>query len=154
MRHLDRQIALALNIAQDKMVQCAEGHLFCRECARRNAEEQIGNRKTDLVCMDQSSCAAVFPESEIARFLPEKTLALYHRIKQGKEIEKAGLEGLESCPFCDYACVIENEEEKLFRCQNDDCLAVSCRKCKKHDHLPRSCKGESLRLTIYLMLIH
>ncbi|KZO97505.1 hypothetical protein CALVIDRAFT_479838 [Calocera viscosa TUFC12733] len=124
----------------DKMVQCAEGHLFCRNCARRQADERIGLRQTELLCMDQSDCKAPFPESEIARFLPEKTLSLYHRIKQGKEIEKAGLEGLESCPFCDYACVIENDEEKLFRCENEDCLIISCRTCKKQDHLPKSCK--------------
>ena len=48
-----------------------------------------------------------------------------------KEIEDAGLEGLEECPFCDFKVVIDNEEEKLFRCQKEDCMAVSCRACKK-----------------------
>ncbi|EJT97149.1 hypothetical protein DACRYDRAFT_72456, partial [Dacryopinax primogenitus] len=134
--------------AFDKMVQCAEGHLFCRDCARRQAEERLGLRQTDLLCMDQSDCNAPFPETEIARFLTEKSLNLYHRIKQGKEIEKAGLVGLESCPFCDYACVIENDEEKLFRCENEECLVISCRKCKKTDHLPKTCKEaeDDLRL--------
>lgn len=56
-------------------------------------------------------------------------------MKQQKEIEDAGLEGLEECPFCEWKCVIEasREEEKLFRCGNEEggCGVVSCRMCKK-----------------------
>ncbi|KAG9099890.1 hypothetical protein FRC06_004730 [Ceratobasidium sp. 370] len=123
------------------MVQCPEAHLFCRECARRSAEECIGNRKTDLVCMDQSGCKLAFAISEIQRFLPAKSLELWHRIKQEQEIELAQIPGLESCPFCSYAVVIENEQERLFRCENARCGIVSCRECKKEDHLPKTCKG-------------
>ncbi|CUA76570.1 ubiquitin-conjugating enzyme E2 G2 [Rhizoctonia solani] len=122
------------------MIQCPDAHLFCRDCARRSAEECIGNRKTELLCMDQSGCKLAFAESEIQRFLPEKSLELWHRIKQEKEIELAQIDGLETCPFCSYAVVIENEEERLFRCENSACGMVSCRKCKKEDHLPKSCE--------------
>ncbi|KAF8687565.1 hypothetical protein RHS03_09945, partial [Rhizoctonia solani] len=122
------------------MIQCPDAHLFCRDCARRSAEECIGNRKTELLCMDQSGCKQAFAESEIQRFLSDKSLELWHRIKQEKEIELAQIDGLESCPFCSYAVVIENEEERLFRCENSSCGIVSCRKCKKEDHLPKSCE--------------
>lgn len=81
--------------------------------------------------MDQSGCKLLFPQSELERFLAPKLLELYHRVRQRKDIEAAGLENLEECPFCDYKCVIENEMEKLFRCENVDCGAVSCRECKK-----------------------
>ncbi|KAF8300413.1 hypothetical protein DL93DRAFT_2122285 [Clavulina sp. PMI_390] len=124
----------------ENMVQCPEAHLFCMDCARRTAEEAIGNRKVELLCMDQSGCKAAFPFSEVQRFLPEKNFILWERIKAEKSLEQAGIDGLESCPFCPYSVVIENEEEKLFRCENEDCMAVSCRKCKKLDHLPKSCK--------------
>jgi len=52
--------------------------------------------------------------------LDAKLLELYGRVKQ-KEIEDAGLEGLEECPFCEWKCVIEasREEEELFRCGNE-----------------------------------
>ncbi|KAF8575225.1 hypothetical protein K439DRAFT_1370428 [Ramaria rubella] len=126
--------------AFDKMVQCPETHLFCRSCCRSYAENQLGQHNPLLGCMDQSGCKELFPESELARFLPEKLLALYHRLKQQKEIAAAGLEGLEECPFCEYKVVIENAEEKLFRCESTDCGIVSCRACKKEDHLPKSCK--------------
>ena len=60
-------------------------------------------------------------------------MSLYERVKQQKEVEAAGLEGLEECPFCEWKCVIENEQERLFRCGNEEggCGVVSCRGCKK-----------------------
>jgi len=90
--------------------------------------------------MDQTDCKEPFTETELERVLPPKLLELYHRIKQRKEIAAAGLEGLEECPFCDFKVVIENPDEKLLRCQREDCRAITCRSCKKSDHLPKSCK--------------
>ncbi|KAH7906652.1 hypothetical protein BJ138DRAFT_1129757 [Hygrophoropsis aurantiaca] len=124
----------------DKMVQCPDAHLFCNTCMTSYASNLLGEHNPNIVCMDQSGCKLPFPECELERFLSSKLLELYHRVKQRKEIEAAGLENLEECPFCEYKCVIENEMEKLFRCENADCGAVSCRQCKKLDHLPKSCK--------------
>ena len=127
-RHLD--IASHAE-TQDKMVQCPEAHLFCTTCMMSYAETKLGEHDARIVCMDQSGCKLPFPESELRRFLTPKLLELYERVKQRKEIEAAGLEGLEECPHCDYKVVIENDQEKLFRCQNEDCMAVTCRQCKK-----------------------
>ena len=113
------------------MVQCPETHLFCRSCVCTYAENLLGSLDANIVCMDQSGCKAVFPESELRRIFPEKLLGLYDSIKQRKEIEAAGLENLEECPYCDYKVVIDNPEEKLFRCDNNECGAVTCRMCKK-----------------------
>ena len=115
------------------MIQCPEAHLFCTSCMTTYAETLLGAHDPNLICMDQSGCKLSFPPSELHRFLSPKLLALYERVKQTKEIEAAGLEGLEECPFCDYKCVIENPQEKLFRCGNENggCGAVSCRECKK-----------------------
>lgn len=124
----------------DKMVQCPEAHLFCKSCMSSYASNLLGEHNPNIVCMDQSGCKLPFPQSELERFLTPKLLELYHRVRQRKDIEDAGLENLEECPFCDYKCVIENEMEKLFRCENVDCGAVSCRECKKPDHLPKTCK--------------
>ncbi|CAL1697818.1 unnamed protein product [Somion occarium] len=124
----------------DHMVQCPDAHLFCKTCMCTYAETLLGSHDPNIICMDQSGCKLPFPESELRRFLSPKLLSLYERVKQRKEIEAAGLEGLEECPFCEYKVVIENEQERLFHCQNEDCGAVSCRSCKKLDHLPRTCK--------------
>ncbi|EIW57041.1 uncharacterized protein TRAVEDRAFT_73305 [Trametes versicolor FP-101664 SS1] len=127
----------------DKMIQCPEAHLFCMSCMGTYAETKLGEHDARIVCMDQSGCKLPFPESELRRFLSPKLLELYERVKQRKEIEAAGLENLEECPFCDYKVVIENEQERLFRCENEACGAVTCRQCKKPDHLPKSCQEVS-----------
>jgi len=81
--------------------------------------------------MDQSNCKEPFPDYELERVLSPKLLDLYYRTKQRKEIAAANIQGLEECPFCDFKYVIENPDEKLFRCQNDECQAISCRSCKR-----------------------
>ena len=113
------------------MIQCPDCHLFCSTCMTSYASTLLGSHDPAILCMDQSGCKLAFPESELRRFLTPKLFALYQRVKQRKEIEAAGLENLEECPFCEYKVVIENEGEKLFRCESADCGAVSCRECKK-----------------------
>jgi len=83
--------------------------------------------------MDLSGCKMTFPDSELRRILPEKLFDLYEHICQRRDIEQAGLEGLEECPFCDFKVVIDAdfEEDKVLTCQNEECGKVSCRKCKK-----------------------
>src|SRR6188768_942667 len=98
------------------MVQCPEAHLFCQTCVSQYAATQLGAQTASIVCMHSSDCRTPFPVSELQRILDPKLMALYERIKQRSEIEAAGLEGLEECPFCEFKCVIEAsmEEEKLF----------------------------------------
>jgi TRIAD3 protein (E3 ubiquitin-protein ligase RNF216) len=65
----------------------------------------------------------------------------------------AEIDGLESCPFCPFAIVIENPDEKLFHCLNDACKKITCRNCKRpvswppktgsitdhQSHIPKRC---------------
>jgi TRIAD3 protein (E3 ubiquitin-protein ligase RNF216) len=92
--------------------------------------------------MDTSGCEARFDEKELARLLPPKSLELLQRLRVAQELEDAAIEGLESCPHCPWAIVIDNADEKLFRCQNEACGKVSCRQCEQAEHLPKSCEGE------------
>jgi len=95
------------------------------------ASNLLGEHNFKIVCIDQSGCKLPFPESELERFLTPKLLSLYEKVKQAKEIEMAGLDGLEECPHCEFKVVIDNPNERLFRCQNEECGAVTCRECKK-----------------------
>lgn len=119
-------------IEQQTMVQCPEAHLFCRSCMKSYAANQLGMHDPKINCIDRSGCAAPIPDAELRRFLPYGMMKLWERVKQRKEIEEAGLGGLEECPFCDYAVILEDSEDKLLRCGNlDVCGVVSCRTCKK-----------------------
>ncbi len=115
------------------MAQCTDTHLFCKSCVTSYMSTQLGEQNSDLRCMDLSGCKMTFPDSELRRILPEKLFRLYEDIRQRREIEQAGIEGLEECPFCNFRVVIDAdfEEDKVLRCQNDECGKESCRKCKK-----------------------
>lgn len=81
--------------------------------------------------MSVDGCASVFPEAEYHLYLPQTTISALHKIKQEKELALAELDDLETCPFCPFAMCVDNPHERLFRCQREDCMVVSCRKCKK-----------------------
>ena len=120
-----------LTPSQHDMIQCPDAHLFCTQCMVSYASNLLGVHNFKIVCMDQSGCKLLFPESELERFLTPKLLSLYERIKQAEEIEMAGLDGLEECPHCEFKAVIDDPSERLFRCQNAECEAVTCRECKR-----------------------
>jgi TRIAD3 protein (E3 ubiquitin-protein ligase RNF216) len=126
-------------------MQCPDGHLFCANCISQYAATQLGAHNPSLVCMDSSDCNLAFPESELRRVLTPKLMELHSRLVAQKVVADAGLESLEEYPFCDWKCVIDVpvETASLFRCGNGEggCGVVSCRKCKKKDHLPKTCQG-------------
>jgi|ERR1700738_1114722 len=101
-------------------------------------------------CMDVSGCKAEFTTEETRRFVNEKTLALRDKLESGDAIREvcsvvlltqASIEGFVTCPFCDYGAIVEDDGDKEFRCQNEDCKTVSCRSCRKESHIPFSCEG-------------
>ncbi|KAI9031991.1 hypothetical protein DFJ74DRAFT_592509, partial [Hyaloraphidium curvatum] len=127
--------------------RCEAGHAFCLDCARRHAEELIGARKPTIACMstDEGGCAEVFPRREMRRFLGPKTMEGWEKMMQQEEIRKAGIEGLVDCPFCYFAIILEDdlgEAVTLFHCLNPACSVVSCRLCRKPNHLPKRCGEE------------
>ncbi|GAA5953620.1 hypothetical protein JCM3765_006919 [Sporobolomyces pararoseus] len=129
------------NVALANTVTCAKDHIFCKECAFRNASHRIGDQQYTLPCMTE--CDALFPPAKYKDWLPEKLRATLERLQAEKELEMAfeGVEGFVKCPFCPFAMYIENENERLFTCLNkEECGKVSCRKCKKEGHVPLTCE--------------
>ncbi len=120
----------------DEMVQCLDGHLFCKNCLKKYVEESVfGQGQIDVHCMDGSGCKSTFPMSQLKRSLPEQMLNKIMKRVQELEVMKvrlrirarldlisnqAGIENLHQCPFCDYKAEIANEDDKVFKC------AVSC----------------------------
>lgn len=114
---------------------------FCVECARRNAETAVGLSKYELSCMSVAGCSGGFANGQRQIFLDDKLTAALDRIEYEAVLRMAGIENLERCPFCPYAAEYPSvEEDKEFRCGNDDCLVVSCRLCKEETHIPKSCE--------------
>lgn len=68
------------------MTACAEGHLFCLDCAKRNAETTVGNGGYIFKCMDFSGCKAEFTANEIARFVDGKIVLLRDKLESGDAI--------------------------------------------------------------------
>jgi TRIAD3 protein (E3 ubiquitin-protein ligase RNF216) len=39
----------------------------------------------------------------------------------------AEIDGLECCPYCPYAVIVDNPDDKIFRCLNPECMKETCR---------------------------
>lgn len=128
----------------NRMIHCNSDqvlHWFCRGCARRSAETEIGNSKYSLRCMSMDGCEAGFSIEQRSIFLDANTIIALERNEQEAVLRMAGIENLASCPFCPYAaeyppvCV-----DREFRCQAPECEKISCRLCKLESHIPNSCE--------------
>ncbi|KAJ3173236.1 hypothetical protein HDU88_004698 [Geranomyces variabilis] len=124
------------------MTQCEDGHLFCRECARKAAENQIGLRRPEIKCLSSDGCEFSFSRSAIESFLSPAVYNGYFRLCQDVELEKAGLDDLHRCPFCDFAAVLDTDpaRDPLFFCQDSNCKTVTCRLCRRRNHTPLTCE--------------
>ncbi|KAF6746067.1 hypothetical protein DFP72DRAFT_756387, partial [Ephemerocybe angulata] len=127
-----------------RIFKCPGDHSFCDTCIRGHAGTQLGLQKTDILCMypGDVDCQMAFTVSTLEKCLPEPLLALYHRLKQQEALKVANIEGLEECPFCSFACIMDMplQEVPIFTCQDAGrCGAVSCRICRAKAHPGRSC---------------
>lgn len=128
--------------ALNRMAQCdgETAHFFCGNCVRQQAETQIGYQKFELKCMSMDGCSAGFSIAERKRFLSKGLRTTLDRIEQEAMLREAGIENLETCPFCPYAAEYPPvEEDKEFRCERPGCKKVSCRLCRKETHIPKTC---------------
>jgi E3 ubiquitin-protein ligase RNF216 len=128
--------------AINRMVECQGEviHRFCRSCMRSQAEAQIGMAKHQLTCMSTDGCSAGFSMAQKALFLDEKLTTALDRIETEEVLRMAGIENLETCPFCPNAAEYPPVEvDKEFHCDNPSCLQVSCRLCRRPTHIPKTC---------------
>lgn len=145
------------NFPLNRMVHCegVQVHWLCRPCMKQQAETIIGYSKYEITCISMEGCDAGFSVEQKEAFLDKKLRTALNRIEAQDALEAAGIENLETCPFCpmamEYPPVDENKE---FRCTNPACEIVSCRLCRKNTHIPKTCaeaasdEGNSARHTI------
>ena len=90
-------------------------------------------------------CSAGFDQDQRDLFLDAKLQIALGRIEQEAMLRLAGIENLETCPFCPYAAEYPPiEVDKEFRCQNPECEEVVCRLCRKATHIPKTCHEAEL----------
>lgn len=122
----------------EDMAACADGHIFCKECVRRSSEAAIGEGKTKFLCLS-GNCESEFPLSTLQDLLSPTTFSLALRKMQEEELRLADIPDLVSCPFCSFATIMPDPEDKVFKCLNQECLKESCRLCKEPNHIPLKC---------------
>jgi TRIAD3 protein (E3 ubiquitin-protein ligase RNF216) len=130
------------DVPSNRTVPCdgASVHFFCFTCIQKTAKTQIGLMKYKLQCLDTSECKATFARWQLGEALGPSLMGKLDHLQQQDEIEQAGLDGLENCPFCDFKAICPPvEEDREFRCYNPSCEAVSCRLCKDKSHIPKTC---------------
>ncbi|XP_041133832.1 E3 ubiquitin-protein ligase RNF216-like isoform X2 [Polyodon spathula] len=126
--------------AFEELTQCADGHLFCKECLVKYAQEAVfGAGRSELSCMD-GTCQCSFPTSELEKVLPENILCKYYERLAEEAVAATCADELVRCPFCNFPALLD-KEVFLFSCPNARCRKESCRKCHIlwKDHIDLTC---------------
>ena len=107
-------------------------YIFFRICIKSYAETRIGESKLAFDCLD-TSCKTEFSMAVLSSVLEPNMFSKMLVRMQNEEIKRAGISDLEECPYCTYAAIIENQDEKVFYCLNPSCLKEHCRFVKKFE---------------------
>jgi TRIAD3 protein (E3 ubiquitin-protein ligase RNF216) len=132
--------------AIEDMVVCHRGgHLFCVDCMRHYAEQQIfgnGNLGVDsttkranleLRCME-GECTSGFSREFLQKSFSVATLRKYDELHFEQCVAAAGLdEVIVTCPRCRLQAELP-KELKVFPCP--ECGYASCRECGEEAHVP------------------
>ncbi|XP_066260335.1 uncharacterized protein [Euwallacea similis] len=134
------------------ILTCQGGCRFCRDCIKRSTEVAFSESKTNYPCLS-AECQAEFSLQVLQNVLAPKLFSKLAQKKALAEVKAAGVDDLETCPFCEFAN-IPPPEDKLFRCLNPDCMKESCRLCKEPSHVPLRCdeveKDEAVKARTYI----
>ncbi|KAJ6235757.1 e3 ubiquitin-protein ligase [Anaeramoeba flamelloides] len=128
-------------VSIENMVSCKNGHLFCVDCLHNVVKHAIGQRRREIRCPGVEKCEFGFSLDMIKKAVPEKTWNLFERLVQEAEIREANIENLKKCPFCDFAVIIDNNENQtVFQCLNIQCKKKSCLLCGEEVHEGKTCQ--------------
>ncbi|KAJ8413490.1 hypothetical protein AAFF_G00079970 [Aldrovandia affinis] len=126
--------------AFEEMTQCTDGHLFCKECLVKYAQEAVfGAGRSELSCMN-GDCMCSFPTSELEKVLPEHILCKYYERQAEEAVAATCADELVRCPSCNFPALLD-KEISLFSCPNPRCRKETCRKCHVtwKDHVGKTC---------------
>lgn len=119
MVHCDSEslhVSLLLQPRKPLLTSLRSCQWFCQDCARSLAESQIGLSKHQLRCMSVDGCDGGFSMSQREIFLDVHSQTALDRIEQEAALREAGIENLETCPFCPFAMVSQPSRKVLLPC--------------------------------------
>jgi TRIAD3 protein (E3 ubiquitin-protein ligase RNF216) len=85
-------------------------------------------------------CKERFLQDQLKKALPLEVLKKYEERVTEEVLQLANMPGLVRCPSCHYAALMA-PDDKVFRCQNSECLKETCRYCKEDwsEHFGKPC---------------
>ena len=126
----------------EEIVQCSDGHLFCKECLHGYAKEIIfgsAMASARLSCMGED-CDQPFPYNQLEKCLTKDEIDKYQSRLQEDCLAKVDIPNFYQCEFCEFGAIIP-EGQKVFACVNPKCLKEWCIECKEDwkDHFGKKC---------------
>ncbi|CAF0753774.1 unnamed protein product [Didymodactylos carnosus] len=152
---IECEVCMGEDLLVDDMVECsaASGHLACRVCVRTYVETGFKEGKCRFPCV-RDGCHGEYSMRLLTELLPPKDIERLSKRSQEENIRQASIDGLETCPYCPYAVIVDNQDDKVFRCLNPDCMRETCRLCKELNHIPLRCdeveKGIELEMRKFI----
>jgi TRIAD3 protein (E3 ubiquitin-protein ligase RNF216) len=129
------------DLPMNRQIHCdgETAHFTCFDCATAYVKSEVGDSRCRVLCT--AGCGAPFARAQLHMLADKELLNQLEQLQQEKDIRDAGLDDLEECPFCDYKAILPPVEEDFeFRCANEECEKISCRRCKAVSHIPMSCE--------------
>lgn len=130
---------------------CKNNCIFCKDCVKKGTETAIGDGKLDFPCL--ADCGAEYSIPTLQMVLDSVVFSRMAQRKQMDEVKRANIDGLETCPFCDFA-TIPPPDSKIFTCLNEECMKESCRECRHVSHIPLRCNeieyDEDVKMRTYI----
>ena len=114
-------------VLPEDMTGCSNSHIYCKHCVQRSAEALIENGILHFPCLAGPDCSAEYSLQCLQGLLPANVMSLVLKRIQDEEVRKAGIEDLVECPFCNFATIMPNTNDKVLVCLNPECLKPSCR---------------------------
>lgn len=130
---------------------CKNSCIFCKDCIKKGVETAIGDGKLDFPCL--ADCGSEYSIPTLQMVLESVVFSRMAQRKQMDEVKRANIDGLETCPFCEFA-TIPPPDSKIFTCLNSECMKESCRECRHVSHIPLRCSeieyDEDVKMRTYI----